>query len=82
MRLHCDMCVQVVQCAISLFAAIPSTFVHPFNFLVTTAGTLMLLGTGNGDERVDLDRFNELSENREQFVVELTVVAGAVYGGM
>jgi len=42
----------------------------------------MLLGTGNGDERVDLDRFNELSENREQFVVELTVVAGAVYGGM
>ena len=78
MRLHCDMCIQVVQCAISLFAAIPSTFVHPFNLFVTTAGAFMLLGTGDGDERVDLYEFNELSDHREQFVVRPTVVAGAL----
>lgn len=38
----------------------------------------MLLGTGNGDERVDLYEFNELSDHREQFVVRPTVVAGAL----
>lgn len=60
MRLHCDMCIQVVQCAIGLFAAIPTALVHPLNFFITATWALMLLRTGNRDKRVYLIRIHEL----------------------
>ena len=63
MRLHRHVCVQMVQCTISLFTPIPSTFVHTLNFFVTATWTLMLLGTGNRDERVYLFRKKSISFN-------------------
>lgn len=60
MRLHRHVCVQMVQCTISLFTPIPSTFVHTLNFFVTATWALMLLGTGNWDERVYLFKINQL----------------------
>ena len=54
MRLHGDMRIQMIQSPIRLFTSLMSTFVHALNLLVATAGTLVLLGTGNWDERVDL----------------------------
>jgi hypothetical protein len=53
-RLHGDMGVEVVQCAISLLTAIPSTLVHALNFFVTSARALVLLGAGNGNKGVNL----------------------------
>ena len=54
MRLHRNVGIEVVQCAIGLFTSIPSTFVHALDFLVATAGALVLLGARDGDEGVDL----------------------------
>ena len=54
MRLHGDMGVEVVQCAISLLTAIPSTLIHTLDFFVSSTRALVLLGTGNGNEGVDL----------------------------
>jgi hypothetical protein len=48
------MSIEMVQCAISLLAAIPTTLVHALDFLITSARALVLLGTGDGDERVNL----------------------------
>jgi hypothetical protein len=53
-RLHGDVSVEMVQCAVSLLAAVPSTLVHTFDFFVSTAGALVLLGTRDRDEGVDL----------------------------
>jgi hypothetical protein len=46
--------VEMVQSAIGLLAAIPSALVHAFDLFVSSAGSLVLLGTRNGDERVNL----------------------------
>lgn len=54
MRLHSDVSIKVVQGAISLLAAVPSTLVHTFNLFVPTTGTFVLLSARDGDERVDL----------------------------
>lgn len=54
MRLHGDMGVKMVQRAISLLAAIPTTLVHALNLFVTSARALVLLGTRDRNERVDL----------------------------
>lgn len=43
----------MVQCTISLLAAVPTTLVHALNFFVATPGTLVLLRAGNGHERVN-----------------------------
>lgn len=59
MRLHGDMRIKMVQCTICLFTTIPSTFVHTLNFFVTTTRTLVLLSTGNGNERVYLEETRE-----------------------
>lgn len=48
------MCVEMVQCAVSLLAAIPTTLVHALNLLISSTGSLMLLGTGDRNERVYL----------------------------
>lgn len=53
-RLHRNMGVEVVQCAISLLAAIPTTLVHALDFFITSARALVLLGTRNRDKGVDL----------------------------
>lgn len=54
MGLHCDVRVQVVQGTIGLLTAIPATLVHALNLFVSSAGSLVLLGTGNRNERIDL----------------------------
>lgn len=54
MGLHRDMRVQVIQGAVCLLAALESTFVHAFDFLVAASRALMLLGTGDRNERVYL----------------------------
>jgi hypothetical protein len=46
-RLHCDMCVQMVECAVGLFATIPTTLVHALDFFVSPPWALMLLCTWN-----------------------------------
>ena len=54
MRLHGDMRVQVIERAICLLTTLPTTLVHSFDFFISAAGTLVLLGTGNGNEGIDL----------------------------
>ena len=54
MRLHCDVSIQVVQGAVGLLATVPSALVHALNLLVSATWTLVLLGTWNWDEGVDL----------------------------
>ena len=54
MALHGDMGIQMVQCSVSLLASIISTLVHALNLFVAAARALMLLGTGNGNEGVNL----------------------------
>jgi hypothetical protein len=44
----------VVQSPVCLFASVPATFVHALDFFVPTAGALVLLGAGDGNERVYL----------------------------
>ena len=46
--------IEMVQRAISLLASIPSTLVHALDLFVTSARALVLLGTGDRDEGVDL----------------------------
>jgi hypothetical protein len=53
-RLHGDMRVQVIERAICLLTTLPTTLVHSFDFFISTAGALVLLGTGNGNEGIDL----------------------------
>lgn len=48
------MCIKVIQGTISLLAAVPSALVHSLDFLISSSGSLVLLGAGNGDERVNL----------------------------
>lgn len=52
-RLHRDMCVEVVKRAVRLFAPVPTTFIHALDFLVASARALVLLGARDGDEGVD-----------------------------
>ena len=52
--LHGHVRIQMVERAVCLFAAIPPTFVHSFNFLISAARSLMLLCAGNRDKGVDL----------------------------
>lgn len=54
MRLHRYMRIEMVQCAVCFLTAVPATLVHTLDLFVTTAGTLVLLSTGNRNERIDL----------------------------
>jgi hypothetical protein len=47
-RLHCDVRVQMVQSAVSLFTSVPATLVHSLDLLVTSARSLVLLRTWDG----------------------------------
>lgn len=53
-RLHRNVSVQVVQCTIGFFTAIPSTLVHALNLLVSSSRSFVLLRTWNGNEGVNL----------------------------
>lgn len=54
--LHCDMRVQVIECAVGFLTTIPPTLVHSLNLLVAATGALVLLSTRDGDEGVDLGK--------------------------
>lgn len=54
MRLHSDMGVQMVQCAVGLLAAVPAALVHALDLLIASARSLVLLRTRNGHKAVDL----------------------------
>lgn len=54
MRLHSDMSIEMVQGAICLLTSVPSTLVHTLDLLISTTGSLVLLGTRDWDERIDL----------------------------
>jgi hypothetical protein len=56
MALHRHVRVQMVQSTVGLLAAVPTALVHALDLLVSPAGALVLLGTRNGDERVNLSR--------------------------
>lgn len=53
-RLHGYVRIQMVQRAISFFAALPPTLVHPLDFLVATTGPLVLLRAWDGHKGVHL----------------------------
>lgn len=55
-RLHSNVSIEMVQSTICLFATVPAALIHSFDFLVAAAGSLMLLGTRDWDEGVDLAR--------------------------
>ena len=56
MRLHRDMSVEVVQCAVSLLATVPSALVHALDLFISATWTLVLLRAWNWDEGVDLGK--------------------------
>lgn len=53
-RLHGDMRVEMVQSAVGLLASIPAALVHALDFLIASAGALVLLRAWDGHERVNL----------------------------
>jgi hypothetical protein len=52
--LHGYMGIEMIQGTISLLAAVPSTLVHALDLLITTTRALVLLGTRDWDEGIDL----------------------------
>jgi hypothetical protein len=52
-RLHRDVGIEMVEGAVGLLAALPAALVHALDLLVAAARALMLLGAGDGNERVD-----------------------------
>jgi hypothetical protein len=71
MRLHCDVRIQVVERAVGLLAAVPAALVHALDLFVASARALVLLGTGDGDERVDL-KGEDGSANSVHFTISHT----------
>ena len=59
-RLHGDVGIEMIQCAIGLLTAIPPTFVHALDFFVSSTGALMLLGARNRNEGVYLGQVMRL----------------------
>lgn len=47
--------VQVVESTVGLLTPVPAALVHTLNFLVPATRSLVLLRTGDWNERVDLD---------------------------
>ena len=54
MRLHRHMRIQMIQRAICLFAPLPTTLVHAFDFLISTPRALVLLRARDGDKGIHL----------------------------
>ena len=53
MRLHRDVSIQMIECAVCLLATVPAALVHAFDFFVSPARALVLLCTWDWHERVD-----------------------------
>ena len=53
-RLHSNVRIEMVQRAISLLTAVPSTLIHALDFFVASSRTLVLLGARDGYKRVNL----------------------------
>ena len=54
MRLHRHMRVQVIECAVCFLTTLPATLVHSLDLFISATGALVLLGTGNRNEGIDL----------------------------
>ena len=54
MGLHGHVRIQMIQRAICFFAVRPTTLVHPLDFFISTAGSLMLLRAWDRDKGVHL----------------------------
>jgi len=52
-RLHGDVCVQMIQGAVSFFATVPAALVHALDFFISPAWPLVLLRARDWHERVD-----------------------------
>jgi hypothetical protein len=48
------MSVEMIQGTIGLFTTVPATFIHALDFYISSTGTLVLLGTWDRDEGVNL----------------------------
>lgn len=75
MRLHGHVRIQMIQGTISLFASIPTTFVHSFNFFIATTRPLVLLGTRDRDEGVDLEQYFHVSPHQFHFIHQKNNIA-------
>ena len=64
MGLHGDMGVEVVQRAVCLLATVPSALVHALNLLISATRTLVLLGSWNWNEGVNLRKRMLLADKR------------------
>lgn len=64
MGLHGNVSIEMVQSTVGFFAAIPPTLIHALDFFVATARSLVLLGAGNRNERVNL--FSKAKCQREK----------------
>jgi len=53
MRLHRDVSIQMIECAVCLLATVPAALVHAFDFFVSPARALVLLCTWDWHEGVD-----------------------------
>jgi hypothetical protein len=63
MRLHGDVSVKVIQCAVRLFATLPAALIHALDFLITAARSLVLLSARYGDERINLRSVRDPATN-------------------
>lgn len=54
MRLHGDVCIEMVESAVGLLASVPATLVHALNLLVASARALVLLRSRDRNKRVHL----------------------------
>ncbi|KAI1107277.1 hypothetical protein F4804DRAFT_223039 [Jackrogersella minutella] len=50
------MSVQMVKCAICLFASLPTAFVHPLDFFISSSRSFVLLRSRDGYEGINLLR--------------------------
>jgi len=66
MRLHGDVCVQMVKRTICLLATVPSALVHALNLFVPPARAFVLLSTRDWNERVDLPNASVKSQESAQ----------------
>jgi hypothetical protein len=74
MRLHGDMCIQVVQGSIRLLASLPPAFVHALNFLITTTRSLVLLRSRDRNKRINLYKNKRLAK-RDVLILGPTVAS-------
>ena len=73
--------IEMVQGTIRLLTALPSTFVHAFNLLVSATRSLVLLSARDGNEGIYLGQWVRLFVNRLSTVDRLERMGGAYLTG-